>query len=82
MAAVVSHLQVTRCILGDALGVRMEELSDLGIATASVTVIDYDCGTDANANAGTDTGGKIEQTVHFQSFKPDAGLRKSVDGAN
>ena len=68
-SAVVSHLQVTRSMLSDALGIPTEEMSDLAVATASVTCIDYDSTT------GT-------QTVHFQSFKPEAGLKKSIDGAN
>ncbi len=67
-AAIVSHLQVTRSMLSDALGIPTSEMAGLGIATASVTCIDYD-------EDGT-------QTVHFQSFKPDVGLAKSVDGAN
>jgi len=67
-ATVVSHLQVTRSMLSDALDIPTAEMAGLGIATASVTCIDY------NAD-GT-------QTVHFQSFKPDVGLAKSKDGAN
>jgi broad specificity phosphatase PhoE len=68
-AAIVSHLQVTRSILSEALGIPIEEMASLKVATASVTCIDYDsaCGT---------------QTVHFQSFKPDVGLHSSKDGAN
>lgn len=68
-AAVVSHLQVTRSVLSDALGVPTAEMAGLPVATASVTCVDYD---DAD---GT-------QTVHFRSFKPDVGLAKSKDGAN
>lgn len=68
-SAVVSHLQVTRSMLSDALGIPANEMSDLGIATASITCVDFDSVT------GT-------QTVHFQSFKPEAGLHKSIDGAN
>jgi broad specificity phosphatase PhoE len=68
-AAIVSHLQVTRCMLSDALGIPMEEMATLPVATASVTCIDYNTAT-------------AQQTVHFQSFKPDAGLTKSKDGAN
>jgi len=68
-SAIVSHLQVTRSLLGDALGVGVEELAVLKVATASVTCIDYD-----------DVSG--EQTVHFQSYKPDTGLEKSVDYVN
>ena len=68
-AAIVSHLQVTRSMLSDALGIPTAEMAGLPIATASVTCIDYD------ADSST-------QTVHFQSFKPDVGLAKSKDGAN
>lgn len=68
-AAIVSHLQVTRSMLSDALGIPTEQMSTLPVATASVTCIDY--------NASTK-----QQTVHFQSFKPDVGLAKSKDGAN
>jgi broad specificity phosphatase PhoE len=68
-SAVVSHLQVTRSILSDALGIPTSQMAALKVATASVTCIDYD------ASSGT-------QTVHFQSFKPDAGLVASRDGAN
>lgn len=68
-SAVVSHLQVTRCMLSDAHNIPTEEMSNFKIATASVACIDYDA----------DTG---SQTVHFQNFKPDVGLEKSVDGAN
>jgi broad specificity phosphatase PhoE len=64
---IVSHLQVTRSILSEAIGVPTKGMSDLAIATASVTCIDFDGDT---------------QTVHFQSFKPDMGLQKSNDGAN
>ena len=67
-SAVVSHLQVTRSMLSDALGIPTEEMAALKIATASITCIDYDMSG--------------EQTVHFQSFKPDAGLQGSKDGAN
>ncbi len=68
VAAVVSHLQVTRSMLSDALGIPTSKMAELGIATASVTCIDY------NVDGS--------QTVHFQSFKPDVGLAKSKDGAN
>lgn len=68
-SALVSHLQVTRSMLSDALDVPTKEMARLKIATASVTCIDYDVVTGS-------------QTVHFQSFKPDAGLEKSKDGAN
>lgn len=68
-AVVVSHLQVTRSMLSEALGIPIEEMTGLKVATASVTCIDYD------SAAGT-------QTVHFQSFKPNAGLQTSRDGAN
>lgn len=68
-AAIVSHLQVTRSMLSDALDVPTEQMSKLPVATASITCIDYNEST------------KV-QTVHFQSFKPDVGLGKSIDGAN
>jgi len=68
-SALVSHLQVTRVILSEALGMRVDELAGLGIATASITCIDY-C---------SDTGKEI---VRFQSFKPECGLEESKDGAN
>jgi broad specificity phosphatase PhoE len=68
-SAVVSHLQVTRSMLSDALDIPTSEMVGLAVATASVTCIDYDCTTGA-------------QTVQFQSFKPDTGLDKSKDGAN
>lgn len=67
-AAIVSHLQVTRSMLSDALSIPTAEMAGLGVATASVTCIDY--------------GADGTQTVHFQSFKPDVGLAKSKDGAN
>lgn len=68
-AAVVSHLQVTRSILSTALQIPIEEMAALKVATASVTCIDYNTETQ-------------EETVHFQSFKPEVGLEKSKDGAN
>ena len=68
-AAVVSHLQVTRSLLSDAKGVPTSEMTKLKVATASVTCIDYDMVT------GT-------QTVHFESFKPEIGLKPAKDGAN
>jgi len=67
-AAVVSHLQVTRSMLSDAKGLPTSEMANLKVATASVTCIDY-----------TKKG---KQTVHFESFKPDVGLRVSKDAAN
>jgi len=69
-SAVVSHLQVTRSMLSDALGIPIEEMVNLKVATASVTCIDFD------SISGTET------TTHFQSFKPEAGLQISKDGAN
>jgi len=66
-SAVVSHLQVTRSLLSDALDVPTDKMSTLKVATASVTCIDYD------KKKGT-------QTVHYQSFKPDVGLAKANDG--
>jgi 2,3-bisphosphoglycerate-dependent phosphoglycerate mutase len=68
-AVIVSHLQVTRSILSEALDIPIEEMAGLKVATASVTCIDYDIAS------GT-------ETVHFQSFKPDVGLDRSGDGAN
>ena len=68
-SAVVSHLQVTRCMLSDALSIPTEEMSKFKVATASVQCVDFN----------TETG---EQIVHFQNFKPDVGLAKSKDGAN
>jgi broad specificity phosphatase PhoE len=68
-SAIVSHLQVTRSMLSDALDIPTSEMVGLGVATASVTCIDYDSTTGA-------------KTVQFQSFKPDVGLDKSKDGAN
>lgn len=73
-AAIVSHLQVTRCMLSDALGIPADQMAGLKVATASITCIDYD---DAITPTGTTT-----QTVHFQSFKPDVGFETSKDGAN
>jgi broad specificity phosphatase PhoE len=70
-SAIVSHLQVTRSILSDALGIPTSQMAALKVATASITCIDYD------ASTGTTT-----PTVHFQSYKPDAGLVTSRDGAN
>lgn len=67
-SAVVSHLQVTRSMLSHALGIPTEEMVNFKVATASVTCIDY-------ASDGT-------ETVHFQSFKPEAGLQSSKDLAN
>jgi broad specificity phosphatase PhoE len=75
-AAVVSHLQVTRCLLADALGVPAEEMSQLAVATASITCIDYNTSNTAEYDP------TAPATVHFQSFKPDAGLEQAKDGAN
>jgi broad specificity phosphatase PhoE len=66
-AAVVSHLQVTRSMLSDAMDVPTNEMAGLKVLTASVTCVDFDLST------GT-------QTVHFHSFKPDVGLAKSNEG--
>ena len=68
-SAVVSHLQVTRSMLSEALGIPTEEMVNLKVATASISCVDYD------PSSGT-------KTVHFQSFKPNAGLQASKDGAN
>ena len=65
---VVSHLQVTRCMLSDCLGIATNEMAGLKIATASITCIDYDASG--------------EQVCHFHSFKPDVGLAVARDGAN
>ena len=67
-SVIVSHLQVTRSMLSEALEIPIEEMSSLKIATASITCVDYD------------TEGKA--VVHFQSYKPDVGLVQSNDGAN
>jgi broad specificity phosphatase PhoE len=67
-ACVVSHLQVTRSILSQALQIPVEKMSGLKVATASITCIDYD--------------DQVTPTVHFQSFKPNVGLEKAKDGAN
>jgi phosphoserine phosphatase len=66
-ACIVSHLQVTRCLLSEALGIPTSEMTKLKVATASITCIDYD---------------DDEQVVRFQSFKPEVGLQSSVDKAN
>jgi probable phosphoglycerate mutase len=66
-ACIVSHLQVTRCLLSDALGIPTGEMVNLKVATASVTCIDYENGV---------------PTVMYQSYKPDAELVASTDGAN
>ncbi|GAX26868.1 hypothetical protein FisN_9Lh157 [Fistulifera solaris] len=71
-ACVVSHLQVTRCVLSDALGIPTHEMAQIKVATASITCIDYTYNED----------GMMTQVVHFQSFKPEAGLAQSKDGAN
>jgi len=68
-SCVVSHLQVTRAMLSDALGMDVTEMAGLKIATASITCVDY-CSI---------TG---KQVVRFQSFKPECGLEQSKDGAN
>lgn len=67
--AIVSHLQVTRSMLSQALGIPTEEMSQLPIATASITCVEYDAEN------------KPSQ-VHFQSFKPDVGLATAKDAAN
>ena len=68
-SAVVSHLQVTRAMLSEAMGMEVKEMAGLKIATASITCIDY-CSTTGN------------EYVRFQSFKPECGLERSKDGAN
>ena len=67
-SAIVSHLQVTRSMLSEAMEIPTEEMAGLQIMTASITCVDYY------------TTGKVE--VHFQSHKPETGLAKSKDGAN
>jgi broad specificity phosphatase PhoE len=74
-AAVVSHLQVTRCMLSDALGSPIHQMTKLPVATASITCIDYDY-------SGATPQQPPQPTVHFQSFKPNVGLKTSKDGAN
>mmetsp|Transcript_8097 Transcript_8097/g.11575 ORF Transcript_8097/g.11575 Transcript_8097/m.11575 type:complete len:303 (+) Transcript_8097:111-1019(+) len=68
-SAVVSHLQVTRSMLSDAMDIPTDQMAALKVTTASISCIDFDSSTGA-------------QTIHFQSFKPDFGLSKSTDGAN
>jgi len=68
-SVVVSHLQVTRSMLSDALDIPTHEMCNFKIATASVACVDF-C-----VSSG-------QQTVHFQNFKPDVGLATSKDGAN
>jgi broad specificity phosphatase PhoE len=75
-AAIVSHLQVTRCMVSDALGIPPNQMAGLKVATASITCIDYDDDTTI------DTGTSMTQTVLFQSFKPEVGFETSKDGAN
>ena len=74
-AVVVSHLQVTRSMLSEALGIPTNEMAGLKVATASVTCIDYDFDTDSDS-------GRPSMVVQYQSFKPDIGLAKSKDLAN
>jgi len=68
IACLVSHLQVTRSILSQAMDVPTNEMVNLKVATASITCIDFD-----ETNQGI---------VHFQSFKPEVGLAAAKDGAN
>jgi phosphoserine phosphatase len=72
IGCVVSHLQVTRCVLSDALGIPTSKMTELKVATASITCIDY-C---------DDTKEDYGPIVHFQSFKPSSALAESKDGAN
>jgi broad specificity phosphatase PhoE len=67
-ACIVSHLQVTRSMLSEAMGMPTDEMSGLKVATASITCIDYDGYTPGVCS------------VQFQSFKPEAGLEKANDG--
>lgn len=69
-SAIISHLQVTRAILHESLGMDVTELAGLKISTASITCVDY-C-----------ANGTGKQVVRFQSFKPECGLEESKDGAN
>ena len=75
-SAVVSHLQVTRSMLSEALGIPTNQMAQLGIATASITCIDY------HPQDTNDDNSILPTTVHFQSFKPNVGLSESKDGAN
>jgi|NOAtaT_6_FD_contig_41_109252_length_1091_multi_4_in_0_out_0_1 broad specificity phosphatase PhoE len=68
-SALVSHLQVTRALLSDALRLPPNRMASIKIATASITCIDY-----------CTRGG--QPIVHFQSWKPQTGLQESIDGAN
>ena len=68
-SAIVSHLQVTRSMLSEALGMDVQEMAGLKILTASISCVDY-C---------AETGREV---VRFQSFKPECGLGESKDGAN
>ena len=74
-AVVVSHLQVTRSMLSEALDIPTNEMAGLKVATASVTCIDYDCDNDGESD-------QPKMVVQYQSFKPDIGLAKSKDLAN
>jgi broad specificity phosphatase PhoE len=85
--AVVSHLQVTRCIVGDALHIPMHEIYKIPISTASITCIDYiyDDPNNNKKNSIDDNNNiskPIQQIVHFQSYKPEIGKRDSIDNAN
>jgi broad specificity phosphatase PhoE len=77
-ACVVSHLQVTRSMLSQALGVPVEEMAALTVATASVTCIDYE----SKSADTSDDSPEYTATVHFQSFKPNVGLEQSKDSVN
>ena len=70
-AAIVSHLQVTRCLVADAQHMLNKEIHSTPISTASVTCIDYEFWPFHSF-----------KTVHFQSYKPEAGLEEAKDGAN
>jgi broad specificity phosphatase PhoE len=81
-AAIVSHLQVTRSILSQALNIPTSEMvAKLPIATASVTCVDY-CAKEGEESDGNGDNDDYIITVHYQSFKPDSGLEKAKDGAN
>jgi len=68
-SAIVSHLQVTRAMMSEALGIDVTRMAGLKIATASISCVDY-C---------AETG---KEVVRFQAFKPVCGLVGSKDGAN
>mmetsp|Transcript_1292 Transcript_1292/g.3611 ORF Transcript_1292/g.3611 Transcript_1292/m.3611 type:complete len:327 (-) Transcript_1292:259-1239(-) len=77
-AALVSHLQVTRCLVAHATQTPLPRMvKDISIATASITCIDYKEETSTDEKMGHEP-----VAVHFQSFKPQVGLAAAQDGAN